>query len=92
MDATINLIVAALVVISAALVVARIREGKRMEKSTRALMESRREFGKSIERLYSVVVAQGSADASSRSSGMESWARKGVRSAYITTIRVSFCW
>ena len=80
MDATINLIVAALVVISAALVVARIREGKRMEKSTRALMESRREFGKSIERLYSVVVAQDSAGLSPR-----------ARSAYPTTRRAPFC-
>lgn len=80
MDLAVNLIVAALVAISAALVVARIREGKRMEKSTRALMESHREFGNSIERLVSVVVTQDYAAAS-----------QGARSAYPTTIRAPFC-
>lgn len=61
MDVAIYLLVAGLVVISAALAVARIRERRRLEESQRKLVESRREFGKSIERLFRIVVAQKSA-------------------------------
>lgn len=90
MDIAISLIAAGLVMVSVALVVARIREGKRMEESTRALIEARREFGDSIERLYNVVVAQDSADASRRSSGRETWAHDGARPAYPTIKRAAF--
>ena len=89
-DIAISLVAAGLVVVSVALVVARIREGKRMEESTRALMDARREFGDSIERLYNVVVAQDSADASRRSSGGVTWAHDGARPAYPTIKRAPF--
>ena len=68
MDVVINLTVAVLVVISAALVVARIRAQRRLEESQRKLLESHREFGKSLERLVSVAASQDRVDVSRRSS------------------------
>ncbi len=93
METIFGLLALGLAAVAAALVVARARSEKRLEESTRALMESHREFGNSIERLVSVVVAQDYAAASRRSSGMEFWAHEGARPAYltITTTRAPFC-
>lgn len=80
METIFGLLALGLAAVAAALVVARVRSEKRLEESTRALMESHREFGNSIERLVSVVVAQDYAAAS-----------QGARSAYPTTSRAPFC-
>ena len=81
MDMIVNLLVAGLVVISLALAVARIRARRRLEESQRELVEARREFGKSIERLFEIVTAQDRADASRRSPQRETSAFYGGRRA-----------
>lgn len=90
METVLGLLALGLAAVAVALMVARARAGKRMEESTRALMDARREFGDSIERLYNVVVAQDSDDASRRSSGRETWAHNGARPAYPTIKRAAF--
>ena len=61
MDMVVNLLAIGLAAVAVALAVARIRERRRLEESARGLMESHREFGKSIERLFLIVAAQKSA-------------------------------
>ena len=61
MDMVVNFLAIGLAAIAVALAVARIRARRRLEESQRKLVESRREFGKSIERLFHIVVAQKSA-------------------------------
>ena len=61
MDMVVNLLAIGLAAIAVALAVARIRARRRLEESQRKLVESRREFGKSIERLSRIVAAQKSA-------------------------------
>ena len=61
MDMVVNFLAIGLAAIAVALGVARIRARRRLEESQRKLVESRREFGKSIERLSRIVVAQKSA-------------------------------
>ena len=61
MDMVVNLLAIGLAAIAVALAVARIRARRRLEESQRKLVESRREFGNSIERLFRIVAAQKSA-------------------------------
>ena len=61
MDMVVNLLAIGLAAIAVALAVARIRARRRLEESQRKLVESRREFGKSIERLFRIVAAPKSA-------------------------------
>lgn len=93
MDMIVNLLVAGLVVISVALAVARIRARRRLEESQRELVEARREFGKSIERLFEIVTAQDRADASRRSPQRETSAFYGGRRARSVSQsgRAAFC-
>ena len=67
MDMVVNLLAIGLAAVAVALAVARIRERRRLEESQRKLVESRREFGKSIERLFLIIVAQKSAAGSRES-------------------------
>ena len=90
METILSLLAFGLAAVAVALMVARARSGKRLEESTRRLIEARREFGVSIERLYSVVVAQDSAGASRRSAGRETWAREGAHPAYPAIKRAPF--
>ena len=93
MDMIVNLLVAGLVVISVALAVARIRARRRLEESQRELVEARREFGKSIERLFEIVTAQDRADVSRRSSQRETSAFYGGSRARSVSQsgRAAFC-
>ena len=93
MDMIVNLLVAGLVVISVALAVARIRARRRLEESQRELVEARREFGKSIERLFEIVTAQDRAGASRRNSQRETSSFYGGRRARSVSQsgRAAFC-
>ena len=93
MDIVVNLLVAGLAVISVALAVARIRARKRLEESQRKLVESRRKFGKSIERLFEVVAAQNPVDVSRRNSSKETPPFYGGRRARSVSQsgRAAFC-
>ena len=61
MDMVVNLLAIGLAAVAVALAVARIRERRRLEESQRKLVEAHREFGKSVERLFLIIVAQKSA-------------------------------
>lgn len=55
MEVVVNLLAIGLAAVAVALAVARIRARRRLEESARGLMESHREFEKSIERLSRIV-------------------------------------
>ena len=61
MEMVVNLLAIGLAAVAVALAVARIRERRRLEESQRKLVEAHREFGKSVERLFLIIVAQKSA-------------------------------
>ena len=93
MDMVVNLLAIGLAAVAVALAVARIRARRRLEESQRELVEARREFGKSIERLFEIVTAQDRADASRRSSQKETSEFYGGRRARSVSQsgRAAFC-
>lgn len=68
MDMIISLLAVGLAAVAVTLAVARIRAQRRTEETAQGLMEARREFGKSMDRLFEAVAAQNPVDASRRSS------------------------
>ena len=68
MDMVINLLAVGLAAVAVTLAVVRIRAQRRTEETAQGLMEARREFGKSMDRLFKAVAAQNPAGASRRSS------------------------
>lgn len=81
MDMVINLLAVGLAAVAVTLAVARIRAQRKTEETARGLVEARREFGKSMDRLFEAVAAQNPAGASRRSSPNETSAFYGARRA-----------
>ena len=93
MDMVITLLAVGLAAVAVTLAVARIRAQRRTEGTARELMETHREFGKSIDRLFEAVAAPNPAGVSRRNSPNETSSFYGVRRARAVSQsgRAAFC-